>query len=69
MAHEGALWPIVTIKFEPHQHNSKITWALMQNWILHGIKNIIRLLLYMVGTVKNTLGRSYAAFLRQFGPS
>ena len=34
MAHEGALWPNVMIKFEPHRHHSKITWANIVNAVL-----------------------------------
>ena len=36
MAQEGALWPMasVMIRFGPHWHNSKITWASIVNAVL-----------------------------------
>ena len=34
MAQEGALWPSVMIRFGPHWHNSKITWANIVNAVL-----------------------------------
>ena len=34
MAQEGVLWPSVMIRFGPHWHNSKITWANIVNVVL-----------------------------------
>ena len=56
MAQEGTLWPSVMIRFGPHWHNSKITWANIVNAVLdfgtkkyNSVTNIKH-----CGAVKNT---------------
>ena len=67
MAQEGALWPSVMIRFGPHWHNSKITWANIVNVVLDlALKSII--VLNMVEAVKNTLAQ-LKLNLSQFGAS
>ena len=66
MAQKGALWPSIMIRFGPHWHNSKITWANIVNVVLHfGTKKYSSV---NVGAVKNTLTQQELD-LRQFGAS
>ena len=68
IAQEGALWLNVMIRFGPHWHNSKLTWANIVNAVLDfGTKSMIVLpILNMVVSVKNTLALQELD-LSQFG--
>ena len=70
MAQEGALWPSVMIRFGPHWHNSKITWANIVNGVLdfgtEKYKSVINI--KQCGAVKNTLAQQELG-LSQFGAS
>ena len=67
MAQEGALWSSVMIRFGPHWHNSKITWANIVNAVLNfGTKKYNSV--NMAGAVKSTLAQQELN-LSQFGAS